>query len=172
MLIGSSNNLQYNTAYYWRVKVKNSMGMWSSGWAQYNDTDNSDDKDGVPATYTFPYTHPSPIPAYTVNPNPAVLETNGKKEVTFTDSSIVYSEEDTRTWNMGDSGKNILGETANPSTLTNPGASFTHIYTQTGSFYTTLKICDDEGCCTAATTVIIKATGTKDLPIWKEISPF
>jgi hypothetical protein len=165
-----TGDLNYNTAYYWRVRVKNSAGLWSNDWAEYNDAYNLDDEDGNPETYTFPYAHPSPIPAYSYTPTSPVLSGDGA-EVTFIDSSIVYASEDTRTWNFGDSGKNLYPET-NPPTLVDPANPFTHTYTQAGTFSTSLQICDDIYCCTSTMSIKVGTSGATDLPIWKEISPF
>jgi len=140
------------------------------------------DGDGHANTYTFEYAHPSPVPAYTYSPTyPTPTAT-----VSFTDKSICYSTTGILaggckgltncsgghcyTWNFGDSGFNS-DPTNNPPIVYTAG-DVTHVYTQSKTFASTLKICDDLGCCTAARKIPVQNAGSQDLPSWKEVSPF
>jgi len=176
----------YNTQYYWKVRVKNSNGVWSE-WANYNDSNYSDDNDGDPDTYTYPYAHPSPVPAYSYSPTNPVPE----NAVTFDlNSSICYdttqsiscssldkcSTGNCYTLDFGDSGANSGDQTINPSVVSytkgNIPDSVEHTYTQFNTFHSSLGICDDIGCCYTPKDVPVTASGSKGLPQWKEVSPF
>lgn len=162
--------IKYNTAYYWRVKTKNTAGGESS-WIYYNGPYGTTTPPGN--TYTYEYSHPAPVPAYSIPENTAP-----GAETAFTDSSLCYVQGGTGPvacssvaqsylWNFGDQGYN----SAYPSTDTTMG-SVTHIYTTANDYTTSLRICDDMGCCLAQKPITVTAGSGNALPIWKEVSPF
>jgi hypothetical protein len=50
--------------------------------------------------------------------------------------------------------------------------SVTHIYTTGNNYKTSLRICDEVGCCSAQKPIGVVAGSANTLPIWKEVSPF
>jgi len=152
-----SGFISYNTTgYYWRVKVQenadgtlqNSVGS-GDGWY-----------------YGEKYVlagHPDPVPLFTFYPNPAAPGGT----VSFTDMSICYDNSGADlqcsdfTWDFGD----------NTGQVTTRNTS--HEYKTKGAYSTTLTACDNTGvCCSAVQSVPITDMGAKDIPKWKEISPF
>jgi len=162
--------ITYNTAYYWRVKTKNTAGV-ESDWIYYNGLYGTTTSPGN--TYTYEYTHPAPVVAYSIPE-----QTSPGAETPFTDSSLCYISGGTAPqacsaiaqsylWNFGDTGYNA----AYPSTDTTMG-SVTHIYTTGNDYTTSLRICDEVGCCSAQKPIGVVAGSANTLPIWKEVSPF
>lgn len=47
-----------------------------------------------------------------------------------------------------------------------------HTYPLSKTYYSSLKVCDNLGCCTKNKAIPVKPKGAKDLPQWKEVSPF
>jgi len=175
--------INYSTTYYWRVKVKNSAKV-DSGWIYYNGGYGVSVQESQ-TSYTYEYAHPSPVPAYSYAPSAPAPTTL----VNFTDSSICYDNTsliscadltdclggNCYTWSLGDSGSNSDPATNPPVVYYTEGnipASIAHTYTQAATFGTSLKVCDDIGCCTAAKNINVQSTTGKDLPSWKEVSPF
>jgi hypothetical protein len=170
--------IRYNVPYYWRVKVENIDG-YDSDWI-YHDNSFGTINPNLKVSYTYEYAHPFPIPAYSYSPsNPAPAY-----PVNFTDSSICYNTSGLfscqslsgcvgghcYTWNFGDSGYNS-DPIGNPPIVYTQG-NVSHTYTQSKVFPSSLKICDDIGCCLTTKNIPISATGDFNLPNWKEISPF
>jgi hypothetical protein len=162
--------ITYNTAYYWRVKVKNTAGVESSG-IYHNGLYGTTTSPGT--SYTYEYAHPAPVVAYSIPET-----TSPGTETAFTDSSLCYVSGETGPiacssiaqsylWNFGDQGYN----SAYPSTDTTMG-SVTHIYTTAHDYTTSLRICDEVGCCLAQKPISVVAGSANTLPVWKEVSPF
>jgi hypothetical protein len=176
-------NINYGVPYYWRVKVWENGTGYSSDWINYADLSDADD-DGNANTYTYIYPHPAPnviygLPDYDfISTFPAPGD-----PVYFKDSSVCYNEEspyscaniaecagECYTWNFGDEGYNSDPE-SNPPVVYTIG-DVTHIYTQAKVYSSSLQICDEVACCSAVKGVPVKTGGSKELPNWKEVSPF
>jgi len=135
--------LNWNTTYYWKVRVKDSMGNWSD----WSNLDN----------FTTP-AHAYPYPDFSWNPtSPSVNELTQ-----FTDKSECYNAAglivpcSSWYWTFQD-GDPATSNLENPKTkLTSPGTK-----------QVTLTVADSIGSCTDSKTVNIGYP----LPKWKEIPP-
>jgi len=174
----SCDYIKYNTDYYWRIKVKNVEGL-ESYWI-YNGATTI--QPGV--VYEYEYAHPAPFPAYSFSPSIPYPT----QEVIFLDSSICYTEAGILaggcqsldnadcvggycyTWNFGDAGYNS-DPTSNPPIVYTIGST-SHIYTQAQEYDSSLKVCDDIGCCISGKDLDIQTSGSGNTPKWKEVSPF
>jgi len=138
------STLNWNTTYYWKVRVKDSMGNWSN-WSNLD-------------SFTTP-SHAYPYINFSWNPtSPSVNELTQ-----FTDQSECYDVSGNIVpcsswfWTFQD------GDPAT-SSLENPKTKFT----STGSKTVTLKVTDSSGfSCTDSKTV----NSTLPLPEWKEVPP-
>ncbi len=164
------DHIYYETPYYWRVEVYEKTTGLSSGWIYYDDIDGSDDLDGNSKTYTYPYSHPAPIPSFV--PIPEIARPN--QQIYFYDSSVCFDNNlnsfycdqlipsncidgKCYTWNFGDlSTSNTIG-------------SVYHSYADPNTYYASLQVCDDFACCDITEDVSVKKAGFQ---LWKEISPF
>jgi hypothetical protein len=167
-----SDYINYKTPYYWRVKVSNTKGL-SSDWIDYA------------GTYTFEFAHPAPAPGYALLPNntPAPGDL-----VTFTDYSYCYDSTGRQlcrdilspyqvqgkttcvdgqcyTWDFGDN-------VPVPPSIAHKMGDVTHTYNSVANYTTSLAVCDDIDCCYAVQPIYVGSTTIKQVPIWKEISPF
>jgi hypothetical protein len=169
------NYINYNTSYYWRVKVWDSSGK-NSGWI--NST----------SRYTYPWKHPGPAVIYSFPANNSPAE-----PVLFVDVSRCYNNDGTsypcKNLTSGtcsaapdyngdgdrDCYKWVFGD--NSIDAGNKGTSYiigdaTHIYRVPKTYPSSLQICDMIGCCSATANVYVGPNKAIDLPQWKEISPF
>jgi hypothetical protein len=136
--------LSWNTTYYWKVRVKDSVGNWSD-WSQVD-------------SFTLP-SHASPYVDFNwFPPKPTVNEI-----VQFTDFSECYDSSDNIVpcnswyWTFQNGDPSI-------STSKNPTTTFTSV----GRNLVTLKVTDPSGFwCEGSKTV----TSLYPLPFWKEIPP-
>ncbi|MEK7080588.1 MAG: hypothetical protein AAB925_02015, partial [Patescibacteria group bacterium] len=152
-----SDYINYNTSYYWRVKVQaNANGfLQESEWAYYRDGE----------TYTYDYNHPAPSPIYSITPKP--IAPGGT--AIFSNNSRCYNNSGNLTpcasylWDFGDGATSQIKD---PPSHAYDGAR------TTGKYSTSLQACDEVSCCVAGVDLPIKAGGPNDLPNWKEISPF
>jgi len=163
----NTGSLAFNTEYYWRVSVcdtPNDCSPWYYG----------------STTQTFPGTsfktslHAWPSVIFSITPPIPIIA----KPVLFADSNALQSiqstcydnsnnpyycgkdkTEATYAWNFGD------GNTSNSV------GNVYHAYANAGIYpVTSLKICDDLGCCSATSKVTVKTS--LNTPQWKEVSPF
>ena len=173
----SCDYINYDTSYYWRVRVWDSTGL-NSGWVEYNDPADSDN-DGNTRTYTKD-PHPYPAPEFSfipANPVPGDL-------VSFIDLSVCYDNSNNPylcknlnpgtgtyneyTWEFGDSSSN------------NDRGNTSHSYGAEGTYTARLEICDvhlqglgKDGCCSVSHDVPVGVgPGGEELFEWREISPF
>ena len=166
-LINSSDMaLNYNTPYYWWVKVWDSgPGHKDSGYVQYNTAKDTDNNDGVPLTFTT-YKHEMPISGFTYFPN----NPSRKEEVKFTNISQVYLSSDPNhavgcssdrcayLWTV------TAGASINDSATTSPIITFNSADNPT----VTLKVIDNDGYYISSSQVI---NVNAQLPKWKEVKP-
>ncbi len=135
-------DLDWDTTYYWRIKVKDNQGNWSvPEWC-------------VPVC-SFPTPkHAYPDPDFSWSPiNPNVL-----KPVQFTDKTIFYNGASNWKWTFEDPGIIV----SNPFAQ-NPLATFS----SPGNWDVTLEATDDLGTCSITLPVDVG----EPLPEWKEVIP-
>ena len=162
----SDMTLNYNTPYYWWVKVWDSgSGHKDSGFVQYNSATDTDNNDSAPLTFTT-YKHEMPIPSFTYFPN----NPSRKEQVNFTNTSQVYlssdpnhavscsSDQCTYLWTA------TAGASINDSATTSPIITFN----SAGNSTVTLKVTDNDGYYISASEVI---NVNAQLPKWKEVKP-
>jgi len=145
-------NLEYNKTYKWYVKE------------QERDLDgNFQDSGWVSATYKTPK-HADPYSLFAVLPT--TITAGGTVNFTESPLSTCYGNTGAHVvckvhnWDFGDNTENVT--TINPS----------HIYTAKGNYTATLTLCDENRCCSSNKGISVDPKDIKDLPIWKEISPF
>jgi len=160
--------LNYNTPYYWWVKVwDDNIASEASVLTQYDATEDTplESDDGAPLTFTT-YKHEMPIASFTHFPdNPSRGE-----QVEFTNTSKVYlssapdtaidctNNQCTYFWSA------TAGASINDTATTSPIITFD----SAGSSTVTLKVTDNDGYYISASDVInINAK----LPEWKEVKP-
>jgi hypothetical protein len=174
--------LNYNTPYYWRVKVWQAKSSQSSDWVVYKNANN------VPLAYTYPYTHPGPDVYYTLINTP----TPGTDPAQFTDSQATqtrcYLDDGTyypcscKNPNGSDYGctPTQSGTTYNwtfgDNSTSNTKGPVSHNYVQPGYYKTQLQICDQVGsqtlCCSASQNISVGSNNGLKVPLWWEVSPF
>jgi len=153
----SQEQLDFETLYYWHVKVTDAKGQDS----EWSETESFTYKDLSGAS-----SHPAPSPFYSADKNAVAPGST----INFYNNSICYNDEgstdcENYIWNFGDG----------PEETVDTKESQTHEYgidKKKGSYATSLKACDEVGCCSATLDLPIKAAGPTDLPRWKEITPF
>lgn len=140
--------LNYNSTYYWWVRVYDDKGN-NSGWV------------AGPSFQTA--SHPWPWPEFTIQPENPIAE----ELITFIDNSKCYDpgqydcrdKNNTYFWTFGD------GQTSNERGNT------THSYQEEGTYIVRLRITDYENpsySCEISKTIDISAP----LPEWEEIPPY
>ena len=143
--------LSFNTRYYSRVMVWNSLGL-ASPWVNMSSCSGQ----GCSGTNWLTPPHAYPRPSFTYSPASPVA----KIPVQFTDATT-YSDGGTGTswnWDFSDSPT---------STLKNP----THAFNNGGTYLVTLTATDNDGhTCTNGRSITVSST--KPFPKWKEILPF
>jgi len=171
-------NLNYDTDYYWRVKVYDNQGH-STDW-YYGGTA----KTGPGDQFTTAV-HAWPNPIYTVAPSSAPL-VNSTVNVAFSDSSMCYKTGSSVPYRCSclkedgtplspacvdpQLGNAYLWSFGDTDSSTTKGNIDLHKYTEAKNFNTQLRVCDDIGCCTAKNNVTVLPAGS--VPEWREISPF
>jgi PKD repeat protein len=137
--------LNWNTTYYWKVRVKDSAGNWSN-WS--------------PVASTTTPAHASPYVNFKWDPQKPLVN----QIVQFTDLSECYNSSDNVVpcsswfWTF---------QNGNPPSSTNQNPTTT--FSSVGSNLVTLKVTDSSGYwCQNSKTV----NSTYPLPFWKEIPPF
>lgn len=139
-----SANLNWNTAYYWRVKVKDSQNNWSIWSDVYS--------------FTTPV-HAYPWPGFTFSPaKPKQGESvNFQDQTTFYDSGVGHIWN----WDFGDGGSSVLQ---------NPSYSFNSL----GNYCVRLRATDSDGfsCQTSACPPSLPLNIGSPAPKWKEVAPF
>jgi len=150
-------NFNWNTNYWWRVKVKNQQGVWS-GWS------NVDNFNTPQHAYPWPdFTHQPQTPA-------------AGEEISFIDSSTCYDSGEspyfckTNTgnryqWDFEDDGQIDCDSNINSACR----GDVTHIYPTAGDYTTRLYVTDDAGTCD--TTGDTPITTQLPLPEYKEVPP-
>ncbi len=168
-----SGDLNYNTAYYWWVKVWDSSDA-ESDWAQYNTEPDTDNDDGNVLTFTT-YKHEFPNPYFNWLPeNPSAGES-----AVFTDASKFYFTAAPSTpeycsdyWGTGACGwqwTNPTGVTPGTATINPTDASSTIIILNSTDL-TTIKLeVTDADSYTCSTSTVMNAN--VPLPTWKEVKP-
>jgi len=157
--------INYQTDYYWRVKVLDLEGQ-TIDWVNYE------------GAYAFSYPHPAPTVVYDISDNVALGE-----PIDFIDFSRCYEDDGTPyacsginpinkknngyTWIFGD----FSSEPGNEGTVYTIGST-KHIYRDPKTYISRLKVCDDIACCISAKSILLGTEKSKDLPFWKEWSPF
>jgi hypothetical protein len=168
--------INYNTPYYWRVKVTDEHGL-DSAWTYFNGNGNNGTTIFENKTsYTFTG-HSAPSPEFSVLTDPIVLN----EPADFDDLSICYSnfgayscslknpedEYNDYNWWFGDG----IVPYVYPADSSQVG-DVSHTYTKT-STGVTLQVCDELGqCCSAFHTLKVKTSTGQGGGVWKEISPF
>jgi len=160
------NHINYGSPYYWRVRVWDLTNK-DSEWVEYANSVS------IPKnTYTYSYEHPAPIVIYNVSDNatPGIPVQFTDISQCYNNSGFVYACSNTNsatgthngyTWTFGD------------NSATNNSVGFTtHTYVSQKTFTSSLKVCDEVGCCTGWKNVEVSADKAGELPQWKEISPF
>jgi len=145
-------DINLNTNYYWRVKVKDKYGAWSD-WSLTN------------SFKTFPAF--SPNPSFTFSP----LQPMVKARINFTDTSICYTQ----------GGDSYLCKDINPDTgvyntylwdfgdgITDSNVGDTnHTFLNVGNYTVSLTITDSIATCSTSTVLKVILS----LPQWRESSP-
>jgi hypothetical protein len=170
--IRGGDYIKYNTSYYWRVMVweDNNCSNNVSEWIYYDRFAGTTDP-ALKATYTFEYSHPSPVPQF--DPLPETADPGDS--VYFNDMSICYSSSgpypcESINPNICRSNKCYTWTIENKKYYTIGDIS--HIFANKGIYSVKLQICDEIGCCEISKDIVIKPGASQNLPQWKEISPF
>lgn len=152
-----TNQLAYNTVYYWRLKIWDSNEV-EYDWATYNDA-GDEDGDGNAATFTtelhrYPYVEASWLP----------VSADINEEVSFTDESVVYGGATKSSWAW-----TFQDGSPGSSSDQNPTVQFTSGGTKT----ITLSVTDSDGFSCPLTaggsaSIVIE----EDIPGWREILPW
>lgn len=164
--VNSAMTLNYNTPYYWWVKVwDNYITPKVSTLAQYNTAADTNNNDGAPLTFTT-YKHEMPAPGFTHFPD----QPSRTEQVKFTNTSQVYlssapntavnctSDQCTYLWTT------TVGASINDAATTSPIITFN----SAGNSTVTLKVTDNDGYYVSTSDIInINA----QLPKWKEVKP-
>ena len=158
----NSNHINYGVDYYWRVKVWESQTNYNSGWVYYS------------GNYIYPFNHPAPSVICSVPQN------NAPGAVSFLDNSICYNDDGTfylcrtKTSNTYAWWFNLPSFTSvyNTSSDDTIKGDATHTYSQSKTYLTALKVCDDGGCCYAPLSVTVGTSNAGKVPQWWEVSPF
>jgi len=150
------NWMNWNTDYWWVVKVKDNQGNWSD-WSD-------------PTQFTTPL-HAGPWPEFTPSPNRVSLN----QVVTFEDSSKCYTSPGNVEYNCRDLAVSyewdfdyIEPTFTIPADSTTKGNATT-AYSDLGNYKVKLRITDDIDTCYSETENL---TVTLPLPEWREIPPF
>ena len=152
-----SDQIGYNTPYYWRVTVWDAQGA-SSNWVQYSDPADADG-DGNPLTFTTEL-HRYPSVDFTWAPQQPSQEEN----VLFTDQSTCYDISNNPTACVGWS---WTFEDGNPASSNTQNSTIQ--FTSDGSKQVSLEVADVDGY----TCQISKSVGVQaKLPGWEEILPW
>lgn len=136
--------LVFNTAYNWRVKVKDNQGNWSLSWS-----------DPVGSFTTPKHAYPDFTPPYNFTWSPQ--KPSAMEPVQFTDHTKFDNGGSSWFWTF---------ESAVPATsvLQNPVATFS----APGNWEVILEVTDNDGySCSTSDTVNV----SKPLPEWKEVIP-
>ena len=101
----------------------------------------------------------------TENLNCATKSQGGTIDLTLDDLNNCYGGE-CYTWNFNDPNSGVN----NPNTLYTMG-NVNHMYSQVkaSGYMSSLKICDEIGCCTSYENIPVKNKNSQELPVWKEI---
>jgi len=160
----SDNGLNYNTAYYWKIMVWDDKDA-PSVWKNYDTTPDTDNNDGVPATFTT-YKHEMPKVDFTWFP---VTPSQGE-EAQFSDSLKYYTAASPATPTNCSSGNcfylwTVPGDaTIDDAASANPKITFG----SSGDAPVSLKVTDSDGYFSSLT----KNLNLKQkLPGWKEVKP-
>ena len=176
----NDDSINYNTAYYWRVKVSDEHGL-DSAWTYFNGNGNNGTTDPVSKTsYTFTG-HSAPSTEFIA----PTIQVDLNEEIDFDDKSICYSNFDAYSCfeERTDNGYNDynwwFGDGAAAYTLPADRTELedvshigdvSHTYTET-STGVTLQVCDELGQCCGISHPL-KFKGKEGGGTWKEISPF
>ena len=162
--LNAADGLNYNTSYYWWVKVWDNNDL-ASGLKQYDTVPDTDNDDGNPLTFTT-YKHEFPLVDFTWLP---VNPSQGEK-TQFSDASKYYPGATPSTpTNCDDANCDWhwtvpADATIDNSTIANPKITFG----SSGQMSVTLKVTDSDGYFTSLTkTLDLK----QKLPSWKEVKP-
>jgi len=160
----SDNGLNYNTAYYWKIMVWDDKDA-PSVWKNYDTTPDTDNDDGVIATFTT-YKHEMPKVDFTWFP---AAPSQGE-EAQFSDSSKYYTAASPATPTNCSSGNcfylwTVPGDaTIDDAASANPKITFG----SSGDAPVSLKVTDSDGYFSSLT----KNLNLKQkLPGWKEVKP-
>lgn len=162
-------HINYNTSYYWRVRVWDGTTGDNPAWTTYS---------GPFTTYA----HPGPaVSSYTVSPTVPIVD----KEVTFTDNnSKCYNTGEITSYNCSEEPLNTYqwwfesSSTGTPIYCTDPSICSValHTYEEAGLYSTKLQICDHVGaqigCCYSTQDVTVGSGNAHTAPQWWEISPY
>jgi len=164
VMVGTEIN--YNTDYYWRVKVWD--GQDDSGWVYYNGNGNGGTTNPALKTkYKYEYLHPAPKPDFTYSPeNPRV------------NSSVSFDPSLTTCYNNSGAGINCnrylwsFGDDS--SADTNIETSVSNTYADAKKYTVRLWAYDEVSRCYKDKDITVSPAGggSQGLPKWKEISPF
>jgi hypothetical protein len=138
--------LDWNTTYYWKVKVKDNQGNWSIF---------SNSRSFIAPSHAYPWVDFSWLPALP----------KAKELIQFTDQTIYYggASGQSWSWDFGDLGT---------ASVRNP----THSYLTQGTYLVRLGVCDNSSpspyCCIGTNARQKSLQISFPLPEWEEISPF
>ncbi|MCX6721643.1 MAG: PKD domain-containing protein, partial [Candidatus Staskawiczbacteria bacterium] len=174
---GSSTNpiqdtLAFNQTYYWRVQAYDCKTTQAGCEAGYWDsTVKSCGTKWMSGQSFTTASHAYPTCNFSATVSAPLVNNLANNVVTFADSSICYAgstnipgscSSAAYTWSFGDgTGGSAVGSTSH---------NYANITKYPTKETVTLKICDDVGCCTASTNVVIKTS--QNVPTSKEISPY
>lgn len=161
----NSSFLDYNTSYYWWIKVWDNRNI-ASDWHQYSTEPDTDNDDGNANTFTT-YKHEFPEVYFHWVPDPPSVN----EDVTFTSDSLRYtvatptiattcsSSTCQYAWDFSGSDATITEGSTSSSTIT---VQFTSSSTQT----VVLEVADqDDYTCASSTSFEMNP----ELPIWREV---
>ena len=171
------DEINFNTTYYWRVKVYNNKGK-DSGWYYGKTTTKTSPGDSFKTV-----SHGYPNPHFEIDPaNKTRPLVNGKAIFNFNDISICYNNAGPdylcstqpktgyKWWFNYDITIHDSADWPSPDSTVKGSVSSDPLYTQIGAYPVSLRICDDLGCCPYKNSVSVRPATA--VPQWQEISPF
>jgi len=163
-------DFEYNSTYYWRVRVKDIKGAFSD-WVIYNDFDD-DDGNGYAESFSTPL-HKYPDPDFNFSPNLP----NFGEEIVVVDSSIAYDSSGNsnadliKTWEWDFDGDLIIDKEINRTTeITIGDTLYVYMNPSINQYSIKLTVTDSDLFACSLVKQINIAIG-EEYPRWNEIAP-